>query len=171
MRATDYTPVFCSRCRYACICRELGRPFGTRRMLHAAAHVFCRFRHVRYLGSESLETSAATTTPVLRNEILPVVWRLSELESTATSTMMMETTSDSLFKELVQVQQFLSSSRAAFFAPSLFKIKYCTFLSSFFSRSWCASDTQFLLYVCFWQTTAVLAPNFFFVFFECYPAD
>eukprot|EP00903_Cladosiphon_okamuranus_P017135 g15782.t3 len=56
-------------------------------------------------GSESLETSAATTTPVLRNEILPVVWRLSELESNVPSTTMMETTLDSLFKELVQTEK------------------------------------------------------------------
>eukprot|EP00752_Nemacystus_decipiens_P017503 g15691.t1 len=56
-------------------------------------------------GSESLETSASTKIPVLRKEILPVVWRLSELESTApTSTKTMEATSDSPVRELVQVE-------------------------------------------------------------------
>ena len=74
-------------------------------MMHAATHVFLPIPLLRYPGSESLETSASTKTPVLRNEILPVVWRLSELESTATSTKTMGATSDSPVRELVQVQK------------------------------------------------------------------
>ena len=41
--------------------------------------------------------------PVLRNEILPVVWRFSELQNTAASTAVAETTSGSSLRELVQV--------------------------------------------------------------------
>lgn len=55
-------------------------------------------------GSESLEATIAPKMPVLRNEILPVVWRFSELQNTAASTAVVaETTSDSSLRELVQV--------------------------------------------------------------------
>lgn len=63
-------------------------------------------RHPHYLsssGSESLEATATAKAPALRNEILPVVWSLSELQNAAASKMMMEATSDSPIRELVQV--------------------------------------------------------------------
>ncbi|CBJ30692.1 conserved unknown protein [Ectocarpus siliculosus] len=55
-------------------------------------------------GSESLETSATSKAPVIRKEILPVVWSLSEPQNAAPFKMAIETTSDIPVRELVQVE-------------------------------------------------------------------
>lgn len=62
-----------------------------------------RSHDISHSGSESLETAASPKAPALRNEILPVVWSLSELQNVAASKMIMEATSDSPVRELVQV--------------------------------------------------------------------
>ncbi|CAM9093821.1 unnamed protein product [Ectocarpus fasciculatus] len=57
-------------------------------------------------GSESLETSATSNAPVIRKEILPVVWSLSEPHNSAPFKMAIETTSDIPVRELLQVENF-----------------------------------------------------------------
>lgn len=54
-------------------------------------------------GSESLEGVSTSKAPALRDDIVPVVWSFSRLQSAATSKMMIETAGDDPLRELMQV--------------------------------------------------------------------
>lgn len=70
-----------------------------------------RPHNISYSGSESLETTASANAPALRNEILPIVWSLSEFQNVAASKMITEATSDSPLRELVQVLLYVMMSQ------------------------------------------------------------
>ncbi|CAM9282771.1 unnamed protein product, partial [Laminaria digitata] len=56
-------------------------------------------------GSESLEGVSTSKAPALRDDIVPVVWSFSKLQSAATSKMMIETAGDDPLRELMQVEK------------------------------------------------------------------
>eukprot|EP00904_Undaria_pinnatifida_P003680 jgi/Undpi1/13312/HiC_scaffold_8.g02973.m1 len=62
-------------------------------------------------GSESLEGVSTSKAPALRDDIVPVVWSFSRLQSAATSKMMIETAGDDPLRELMQVEKLANRGR------------------------------------------------------------
>ena len=71
-------------------------------------------------GSESLEGVSTFKAPALRDDIVPVVWSFSKLQSAATSKMMIETAGDDPLRELMQVLQAAEACSSSTFMTPVF---------------------------------------------------